>query len=144
MRALCGITESQLTRTAASTCTRYGLKSTPAGSLKSCRLLRAGPGDGALGFVRVGASSMSPIIIPPAGAAGAGFAGVDGVRSKSERVLAIGGSFTLGFAFGCDEVPPAPTGSNASLGFSTGGGAACGRFPGEAGGGGGTTAASIL
>ena len=47
MRALSGITESQLVRTAASTCTRYGLKSTPAGSLKSCRLLRAGPGDGA-------------------------------------------------------------------------------------------------
>ncbi len=48
MRALCGITESQLMRTAASTCTRYGLKSTPAGSLRSCRLLRAGPGEGAI------------------------------------------------------------------------------------------------
>ena len=53
MRALCGITESQLVRTAASTCTRYGLKSTPAGSLISCRLLRAGPGEGA---VRAGES----------------------------------------------------------------------------------------
>src|ERR1019366_5216063 len=45
---------------------------------------------------------------------------------------------------GRGELPPAPTGSNASLGFSGGGGAICGTFPGEATGGGGTTAASIL
>ena len=97
-----------------------------------------------MGLARVVMSSMSPIMIPPAGVAGGELAGADGVRSTSAMVLAIGGSFTFGFELGCGEAPPAPTGSNASLGFSTGGGAACGRFPGEAGGGGGTTAASIL
>src|ERR1700726_4115941 len=105
MRALCGITESQLVRTAASTCTRYGLKSTPAGSLRSCRLLRAGPGEGALGVARVVTSSMSPIMIPPAGVAGGELAGADGVRRTSAVVLAIGGSFTLGFEFGWGEAP---------------------------------------
>src|SRR3981081_971495 len=84
---------------------------------------------------------MSPITTPPAGWAGAGGAAA---RNVSSMVVATGGSLTLALLFGRGEEPPAPTFSNASLGFSGGGGAICGRLPGEATGGGGTAEGSIL
>src|SRR6185312_13508032 len=45
-RALCGIITNQFFRTAASTRIRYGLKSTPLGSLSNSRPLRFTPGAG--------------------------------------------------------------------------------------------------
>jgi len=62
-------------------------------------------------------SSVSPIMIPPAGVAGGELAGADGVRSTSAMVFAIGGSFAFGFRIRLRRSPAGSDGLKCKLGF---------------------------